>query len=71
MMTCYCCSSWIWDKVEFNDGDVKDDTTSIYNWFTYDDGGVIGGLQLPYNMQQVIHKHMHTHEAPFFSRSRD
>jgi hypothetical protein len=28
-------------------------------------------LQLPYNMQQVIHKHMHTHEAPFFSRSRD
>jgi hypothetical protein len=28
-------------------------------------------LQLPYNMQQVIHKHMHTHEVPVFSRSRD
>jgi hypothetical protein len=67
--------SWWWptivvplgyeDEVELNDGDAKYDTTSIYNWSTYDDGGAIGGLQLPYKMQQVIHKDMHTHEAPF------
>ncbi len=52
-------------EVELNVGDAKFDTTSIYNWSTYDDGGAIGGLQLPCNMQQVIHKTMHTHEAPF------
>lgn len=32
------------DEVRFNDGNVKDDTTSIYNWFTYDDGGAGGNL---------------------------
>ncbi len=31
-------------EVKFNDGNVGDDSTSIYNLFTYDDGGVGGGL---------------------------
>lgn len=47
-------ASWWWpiivvpleheDEVQLNDGDAKDDTTSIDNWSTYDDGGAIGGL---------------------------
>ncbi len=32
------------DEVKLNDGNVKNDTISIYNWFAYDDGGVGGGL---------------------------
>ncbi len=31
-------------EVRLNDGNVKDDTTSIYNRFTYDDGGADGRL---------------------------
>jgi hypothetical protein len=44
MLLVLSCSSWIWDDVKLNDGNVEDDTTSIYNWFTYDDGGAGDGL---------------------------
>jgi hypothetical protein len=47
-------ASWWWpaivvpleheDEVQLNDGDAKDDTTSIFNWSTYDGGGVVGDL---------------------------